>query len=239
MRQAMDLYAPDSALASLEEGLEPARGAERLAIIAPLAWHLRQRDTRRADRLAVEALAVLEASDPGNIGLRARITLTRAECALLLARLDDAAALASEAARGFDAAQDDAGTGDCALVLARLAEARGERDRELPRYDEAIAAYAQAKDMERLAHARAASLLAHSFGDPTTLAAGLAALRDAQPERSAAVQAHHQLIEGFIVFQRGAFLDAVPELAAAAALGPECGLVDQAFRAESGLVSAQ
>ncbi|HST00605.1 MAG TPA: diguanylate cyclase [Usitatibacter sp.] len=234
----MHLYATDSALAPLEEGLESARGAERLAVLAPLAWHLRQRDTRRADRLAVEALAVLEASDPRNTRMRARITLTRAECALLLARLDDATALASEAAHHFQAADDDAGVGDCALVHARLAEARGERDRELPRYGEAIAAYAQAKDMERLAHARAASLLAQSFGDPATLAAGLASLREAQPERSEAVQAHHQLIEGFIVFQRGQFLDAVPELAAAAALGPECGLVDQAFRAESGLVSA-
>jgi diguanylate cyclase (GGDEF)-like protein len=237
--KAMDLYAPDSALPPLEEKLESARGPERASVLSTLAWHLRQRDTRRAERLAREAFAVLEAAEPGNDGLRARITLTRAECALLLARLDEAAALASEARHGFLEAGDDAGTGDCALVLARLAEARGERDRELPRYDEAVAAYAQAKDMERLAHARAASLLAHSFGDPTTLASGLAALRDAQPERSAAVQAHHQLIEGFIVFQRGAFLDAVPELSAAAALGPECGLVDQAFRAESGLVSAQ
>ena len=235
----MDLYATDSALAPLEERLPAARGAERLVVLATLAWHLRQRDTRRADRLAVEALAVLEASDPGNIGLRARITLTRAECALLLARLDDAAALAAQAAHLFQEADDDAGVGDCALVQARLAEARGERDRELPRYGQAIAAYAQAKDMERLAHARAASLLAESFGNPANLAAGLASLREAQPERSEAVQAHHQLIEGFIVFQRGEFLDAVPELAAAAALGPECGLVDQAFRAESGLVSAQ
>jgi diguanylate cyclase (GGDEF)-like protein len=235
----MELYAPDSALLPLEEKLQSARGPERLATLATLAWHLRQRDTRRADRLAVEALAVLEATDPGNKQLRARITLTRAECALLLARLDDAASLASEAGHGFMAADDDAGTGDCALVLARLAEARGDRERELPRYDEAIAAYAQAKDMERLAHARAAALLARSFGDPSSLAAGLAQLREAQPERSPAVQAHQQLIEGFIVFQRGQFLDAVPELAAAAALGPECGLVDQAFRAESGLVSAQ
>jgi len=235
----MDLYATDSALLPLEEKLPAARGAERLTVLATLAWHLRQRDTRRADRLAVEALAVLEASDPGNLGLRARITLTRAECALLLARLDDAAALAAQASHLFQGADDDAGIGDCALVLARLAEARGERDRELPRYGEAIAAYAQAKDMERLAHARAASLLAESFGNPANLATGLASLREAQPERSEAVQAHHQLIEGFIVFQRGEFLDAVPELAAAAALGPECGLVDQAFRAESGLVSAQ
>ena len=46
--------------------------------LATLAWHLRQRDTRRADRLAVEALAVLEATDPGNEQLRARITLSRA-----------------------------------------------------------------------------------------------------------------------------------------------------------------
>ncbi|HSS27060.1 MAG TPA: hypothetical protein VLL50_03850 [Usitatibacter sp.] len=234
----MELYVPDSVLAALEAQLEPARGSGRLALLAPLAWHLRQRDTRRADRLAMEALAVLQATDPGNAALRARIVLTRAECALYLARLDEAAALSSEAGQAFEAEGDAAGAGDCALLLARLAEARGERERELPRYAEAIEAYERAKDTERHAHARAAALLANSFGDPSMLAAGLAKLRDEQPQRSAAVQAHHQLIEGFIVFQRGAFLEAVPELAAAAALGPECGLVDQAFRAESGLVSA-
>ena len=235
---ATDLYAPDSSVAELEAGLARAGSSQRLPTLAALAWHLRQRDTRRAERLAVEALAVLDATDAGNAGLRARITLTRAECALLLARLDEAGALAAEAAQGFESVRDMAGTGDCALILARLAEARGERDRELPRYSEAIAAYSQAKDSERLAHARASALLATSFGDPASLATGLARLREPEERRSPAVQAHHQLIEGFIVFQRGQFLDAVPELSAAAALGPECGLVDQAFRAESGLVSA-
>ena len=234
----MDLFAPDAVLEPLERALRSARGSERLAALTALAWHLRQRDTRRADRLAVEALAVLEATDPGNANLRARIGATRAECALLLARLDEAASLADEALRAFHAIGEPAGVGDCALVFARLAEARGERDRELPRYVEAVEAYQRAGDGERLAHAKAASLLAHSFGDPAGLATGLAALREEKARRSPAVQVHHQLVQGFIVFQRGQFLDAVPDLAAAAALLPAHGLVEQAFRAESGLVSA-
>ena len=82
----MNLYATDSELAPFEAGLESARGAERLAALAPLAWHLRQRDTRRADRLAVEALAVLEAWDPGNTRMRARITLSRSSAVTVFNR---------------------------------------------------------------------------------------------------------------------------------------------------------
>jgi diguanylate cyclase (GGDEF)-like protein len=234
----MELYVPDSALAPLESALGGAQGRTRLAVLSRLAWHLRQRDTRRADRLAVEALAILQAVAPGDAALRARVTLTRAECASFLARMEEAAALARESAQGFKAIDDSAGEGDCALLEARIAEGHGDREQELAKYRDAIAAYATANDAERLGHARAAFLLAQSFGDPARLSGELSAIREESAEHSAAVQAHHRLIDGFIAFQRGAFLDAVPALNAAAIMGMEEGLVDQAFRAEAGLVSA-
>jgi len=234
----MELYVPGSALATLEAALPSARGRPRLATLARLAWHLRQRDTRRAETLGLEGLAVLDAFAPEDDATRARLLLTRAECAFFLARMADASALCAEAARLFAELGDFAGLGDCLWMDARIAEGRGARDVELPRYREAIAAYQRSGDTERLAHARAAQLLSESFGDPGRLAGELAALCEGQSEPSEALRAHYRLIEGFIAFQRGAFLDAVPALSAASIGGRANGLVDQAFRAEAGLVSS-
>ena len=55
----MDMFAVDEEVADWETALLPLRGAERLALLLPLAWHLRQRDTGRAVGYAHEALALL------------------------------------------------------------------------------------------------------------------------------------------------------------------------------------
>ena len=44
----MELFVPESALGPLEAALAPSRGKLRLATLVRLAWHLRQRDTRRS-----------------------------------------------------------------------------------------------------------------------------------------------------------------------------------------------
>src|SRR5690242_6663159 len=124
----MEIFVPDSAIAPLEAAIAPARGKKRLAVLATLAWHLRQRDTRRAEVLALEGFAVLDAVAPEDDAARARLTITRAECAFFLARMADASTLCAEAAQLFRALQDHAGQGDCAWMDARIAEGRGARD---------------------------------------------------------------------------------------------------------------
>jgi diguanylate cyclase (GGDEF)-like protein len=234
----MELYAPTPELDAFEAALAERSGPARLAPLAALAWHLRQRDTARAGRLAGEAQRLADESAAADALLRARVALTRAECALLEARLDEAEALTDTALGLFRSRADPAGIGDCALLQARISEGRGERERELPRYREALEAYRASGDRTRLGHARAASILANSFGDPAAMAAEVALIRSEVGGHSRAIESHLRLIEGFIAFQRGAFLEAVPALTAAASGAQECGLIEQQFRAEAGLVSA-
>jgi diguanylate cyclase (GGDEF)-like protein len=234
----MELHVHDSVLRTLESALVGLDGARRARPLVEICWHLRQRDTRRADALCEEARALLESHAPA-AGLPARLALTRAECALLLGRTTHAESALAEARRLFAEVGDDTGTGDTAAAEARLAESRGDRPAELAAHAEALAAYRRAKDHERVGHGRCAALLANGFGDPAALAAELHAIRAETPSPSPALALHLRFIEGVAAFQRGAFLDAVPALTAVAAGSYDWGLCDQGFRAEAGLVSAQ
>lgn len=234
----MDLYVHDSAVAVLEAALVGLDGPPRLLPLVELAWHLRQRDARRAEGLAAEAAGLAEAAAAAG-PVRARILATRAECAMLLSRTDDAARLAEEARRLFTQAGDAAGAGDAASLEARLAEARGDRAAEIEAYRAALERYRDAGDPERAGHARCAALLAAGFGDPAALAMELSAIRAQHPEPSPALELHRRFVEAVAAFQRGAFIDCVPALAAVAAEAYDWGMADQGFRAEAGLVSAQ
>ena len=227
-------FANDEVVARLEASLASGRPASALA---ELAWHLRQRDSARAAELAREALAL--APGAPDEGQRARAVLALAESSLHLARVDEAASLCEEAGAAFRAAGDALGRGDCALVRARIAEVRGMRDRELAAHGAAITAFAAAGDAEREAHARLWALLASGFGDPHATAATLDEIGAAAvATHSAALRVHLRFVQGVAAFQRNAFLEAVPAFEAVAAEGPGAGLLEQAFRAESGLVSA-
>ena len=69
----MELYANTTELAAFEAALAERTGVARLAPLVTLAWHLRQRETARAARLAGEALRL--ADEPGVTD-----TLLRAPC---------------------------------------------------------------------------------------------------------------------------------------------------------------
>jgi diguanylate cyclase (GGDEF)-like protein len=232
----MDLYAAASIVAALDSGVQAAGEAARVEDVAALAWHLRQRDARRAESLGARAQAMLPADGADSV-LAGRIALTRAEAGLNLGRVDAAVELSDAAALHFARAGDAVGEGDTALLRARIAEMRGERPRELKAYEEALAAYARAEAPERVAHARCAALLTRGFGDPAAVAAELQAIAAGAPA-SEAVSTHLRFVEGVAAFQRGALIEAVPLLTAVAASAYELGMCDQGFRAEAGLVSS-
>ncbi len=232
----MQLYAADESIEALERALAQAAAANRLAPLVELAWHLRQRDSARAAGLARESREL--ASGQGDGDAHARATLALAESLLQLARVDEAEGHGEEARRAFLARRDAAGRGDVALLRARIAEARGLREREATAYDEAIAAFAASGDVLREAHARLGQLLASGFGDPAAAAATLAGIRALGAPRSAALEAHLRFAEGVAAFQRNAFLEVVPAFEIVARDGDSLGLVEQAFRAEAGLASA-
>ncbi|WP_317204421.1 ATP-binding protein [Janthinobacterium sp.] len=142
----MEMFALDDQVAQWELALLPLRGAARLPLLAPLAWHLRQRDSARAAALADEALALLPlaALEPAaERGLAARLLLVQAETGWLRGALDEAEALARAAADIMAALDDAAGRADAHWLQAWIAVDRGEHERcdaELGRAAEAARA---------------------------------------------------------------------------------------------------
>lgn len=131
------LFADDDAVAQWELELLPLRGIARLPVLLPLAWHLRQRDGRRAQELAREAANLLPAArlpDEARAALEARLQLVDGEIRWLLGELDAAAALAARAQEVFEAQHDHIGCADAHWLKAWIAVDRGnhgQRDAEL------------------------------------------------------------------------------------------------------------
>jgi len=114
----MELYALDDEIAQLEAALTSLTGPDRLPILMPLAWYLRQRDSKRALALADEASSLLDAAPDGpeTTRQRARLDLVRAEIAILMNRYDEADLLLARTTAAFTALDDPIGLGDAALV---------------------------------------------------------------------------------------------------------------------------
>jgi signal transduction histidine kinase/tetratricopeptide (TPR) repeat protein len=131
------LFADDDAVARWELDLLPLRGIARLPLLLPLAWHLRQRDGRRAQELAREAADLLPAArlpDAARASVEARLQLVDGEIRWLAGELDAAAALASRAQEVFAAQGDHTGLADAHWLKAWIAVDRGnhgQRDTEL------------------------------------------------------------------------------------------------------------
>ena len=125
----MEMFTVDENVARWETALPPLRGVDRLAMLLPLAWHLRQRDTRRAVLLATEALALLPHSalnQHQRAAGAARMDLVRAEAAWLDGELDAAQQQAGAILQRFAELGDDAGCADSHWLLAWIAVDRGD-----------------------------------------------------------------------------------------------------------------
>ena len=229
------LFATPQEVMELERAAAGAQGVERLPPLVELSWHLRQRASARAEALAREAQAL---ADPADDASRARIALTLAECALLQLRIEEAEQLARRGAEAFHQSEDATGTGDAWLLQARIADTLGDRPREVNACAEAMRCYAAAGDEERLGHARLMELIASAIGNPARLASEAAAMRSTDAAARPAIAGHLSFVEGFAAFQRGDFLAAASALDAASRETLAEGLIDHAFRADAGLVSA-
>jgi signal transduction histidine kinase/tetratricopeptide (TPR) repeat protein len=125
----MEMFAVDDDLARWETSLPALRDGERVQLLLPLAWHLRQRDTRRALELAQEALALLPAAPltPEQRTLAAaRMALVRAESDWLNGALDDALAQAETILATCASLSDHAGCADAHWLTAAIAVDRGD-----------------------------------------------------------------------------------------------------------------
>src|SRR3954470_23106104 len=107
----METHASLARLAELEAALPQLGGRERAKALAELAWHLRERDTRRACALASEVAALVPGMEDRDAAwLRALADLTRAACDVLFRDIDGAAQAAERALRAFESLDDAAGT---------------------------------------------------------------------------------------------------------------------------------
>jgi len=180
MNLALEFYATDDAVARLEANLAEAQGLARLQALVAVAWHVRQRDARRALVLVEEALAGLfgafsdlterdENQYAGN--LQARLMLVRGEVKLLLGELVASAKLAAQALQDFAACADDIGCADAHWLQFSIAQGQGDSTRA---------------DAEL----RAVANHAHSGVDPVrvTIAHAALATRDVYRDATAASQ---------------------------------------------------
>lgn len=123
----MKLFVIEGELAELETRLPSLHGDERLAATVELAWHLRQRDCRRALALADECDAAMPRPAGGeSTRLSARLQLVRGAIHLLFMRMDIAEASVRETLAVFTGYDDRAGLADAHALLAMLANDRGD-----------------------------------------------------------------------------------------------------------------
>ena len=131
------LFADDNAVAQWELELLPLRGIARLPLLLPLAWHLRQRDGKRAQELAGEVSALLPSArlpDEARASIEARLQLIDGEIRWLQGELDAASNLSSRALEVFETQDDNIGCVDAHWLRSWISVDRGnhgQRDAEL------------------------------------------------------------------------------------------------------------
>ena len=138
----MDLFVLDDEVAQWETVLLRLTGAERLPVLVPLAWHLRQRDCVRAVALAREGLVLLFAAGlaPGDLAATsARLELVAAEAAWLAGELDAAERMAIEIGAQMQACADWRGVADTHWLRAWIAIDRGDHQRGAEHLEHMIA----------------------------------------------------------------------------------------------------
>ncbi|TFV98572.1 GGDEF domain-containing protein [Oxalobacteraceae bacterium OM1] len=147
----MDFILPDSALVELEAKLATASRRQRLELLVALAWHSRQRDTRRALDLAKEAEAVMQtvADAEERKQVSARLALVRGEVRWLFGDIDSARDFADAARSQFDALEDPVGCADACWLSSWVASERGDRGRRERELDNAIRHARRAGDARR------------------------------------------------------------------------------------------
>jgi len=196
----MYLYALDDEVEELEVELAALTGQARLNLLVATAWHLRQRESRKALQLADEADNLLRNSTltvEQRRAARARLAIVRAEVAALYGEFDKTERLLAEAKHGFSAGADVLGEGDTLLVEMTAALEQGQMQRAMSASRGAQACYERGGDSLRASIALAWHIYLESFSAPLSCAALLDELM-ADPDLP-----KHAALEALIAAARG------------------------------------
>ncbi|MEJ6005081.1 LuxR C-terminal-related transcriptional regulator [Paucibacter sp. AS339] len=148
----------DGRVETLALSLESASGSARLHTLLALAWHLRQRDSLRAEQLLAEFWRWLPRHrlplDQLN-ALSARAALTACETASLFCRFDDAQAWLDRARAHLNPSIDVYAEGDACLAEVLLRKLRGQRAEEISLLEQALRLFDALPDPQRRGVTRA------------------------------------------------------------------------------------
>ena len=202
----MNLFALEDEVTQLAARLTSAHGLEKFMMQLSLAWHLRQRNSRRAAELAAQVLtelAELDAPETMRRQFYARLCLIRAEVAALHGRLNDAEHLLADSLTVFTDLNDATGLGDASLTDAALALEQGDAGREARACNNAITWYTRANDQLRLSIAESWAIYELAFYDPMAASVRHAAFdRQHQHQSHPAVAAYLAAAQGVIQGRR-------------------------------------
>lgn len=148
----------DGWVETLALSLESASGSARLHTLLELAWHLRQRDSLRAEQFLAEFWRWLPRHrlplDELN-ALTARAALTACETATLFCRFDDAQAWLDRARAHLSPNPDLYALGDACLAEVLLRKLKGQRPEEIASLEQALHCFDALPDAQRRGVARA------------------------------------------------------------------------------------
>ena len=163
----LEFFATNEIVDSLEAELASGPVSDQLGQLVALAWHLRQRDTRRSMALGNEAQSLLSNSPTAATQrlASARLLLIQGESRWLYGDLQASQALAEHALQAFWKLEDALGCADAHWLLAWIANDNGDGVRR----DQALAAMLQASegvDPVRVTIAQATVARFAAFSDP-------------------------------------------------------------------------
>lgn len=172
----LDLFALDSEVFALETKLLLLEGTPRLAVLIPLAWQLRQRDSNRSIILAMEAEDLLAHAQNDVSWYKkniAQIFLIYGEHEWLNGDLNSAESRANQALLHFQDISDLIGMGDTYFLMASIWRDRGQSENRDEYLIKAIDKYQESNEDLRLGICRARLLYNLALRDPVQADLGL------------------------------------------------------------------
>ena len=223
------MFISNDEVTQLERELAANSGTRHLQILVELAWHLCQRNTRRALELADLADSQLGSSAlqlAQREQLAARLLLVRSKVKWLFAHLDEAALLTEQVLPEMQRLSDCAGETDAHWLRSLIANDQGEPARAAAELRAGLALARQAQDQLRTRLLLTSLAIGFAYSDPQATIAEYGADFDLElPDLHPLNLAGFHDFRGVVAGQRSEFALSVEHWIKSAQIGMPVGLV--------------